>query len=93
MDDGEIEVRLRAGATWLFFFTVQTKSGAQSASCTVSGKGYFPGLNRPERECDWYFLCSSDVKNAWNYAFINPYVLIFWCLIKQMANFTSFHCC
>jgi hypothetical protein len=43
------------------------------------------GVKRPWRETDSPPFCA-EVKNAWNYASIPPYVFMVWHLIKQWMH-------
>jgi len=44
---------------------------------------------RPGREIAHLPPSRADVKNAWNYTSIPPYILMAWCLIKQRIHL---HC-
>jgi hypothetical protein len=45
------------------------------------------GVKRPGCEGDYSLPSSSEVKNAWSYTSILPYVFITWWLIKQKITF------
>jgi hypothetical protein len=65
------------------FHRVHTCSGAHPASYVMGTAGSFSGVKQPWRE-DYHSPPSSfQVKNAWSYHFIPPYVFMAWCLVKQ----------
>jgi hypothetical protein len=41
------------------------------------------GIKQPACEADHSPLSCAEVKTAWTYTFILPYLLVTWCLIKQ----------
>jgi hypothetical protein len=48
-------------------------------------RGLLPGeVNRPGCEADRSLPSSAEVKNAWGYTSIPPYVFMLWCVVKQL---------
>jgi hypothetical protein len=52
-------------------------------------ENYFLVVKRQDNEDDQTPPCSAEVKNAWSYTPIPPYVSIAQCLIKHKGIFTS----
>jgi hypothetical protein len=51
-------------------------------TCPMGTGGTLPLIKRPEREVGHSPASSAEVKNAWRYTSIPPYVFTAWCLIK-----------
>jgi len=75
-----------AGKGNSFRHRVQTVSGAHPASYPMGAGGSFPGVKRPGSEDDHLSPTSGELKNAWSYTSILPYVFIEWFLIKYRSN-------
>jgi hypothetical protein len=45
-----------------------------------------PGVKRPGREADHSPSPIAEVKNAWSYTSIPPYVFLVWCLVKYRLS-------
>jgi hypothetical protein len=50
--------------------------------------GLFSGIKRPKHEADNSHPSTVEVKNAWSYNSIPPYVFMKWSIIKQRDKFT-----
>jgi hypothetical protein len=58
-------IRFPAGVRhFSLLYSIQTDSGAHSASCPVGNGGSFPGVKRPGREADHSPPSSAEVKNG-----------------------------
>jgi hypothetical protein len=50
---------------------------------SIGYRGFFPGVKGPGRGANHSPLSSAEVKNAWRYTPIHPYVFLAWCLFKH----------
>jgi hypothetical protein len=65
------------------FHCVGTSSGAHLASyITGIGASLSMVIKQPGHEADHSSPSSAEVKNAWNYTSIPPYILMAWCVVK-----------
>jgi hypothetical protein len=66
---------------------VQSGSGAHPG-CWPMGSGVLSsGVRRQGREVNPFLPSSAEVKNAWSYTSIPPYVFMAWCILKHRDNF------
>jgi hypothetical protein len=68
---------------------VKTGSGGQLAPYPMGKWAVCSGIKRPKREADNSPPSSAEVKNAWSYTSIPPYVFMAWCLVIHRDNFSS----
>jgi hypothetical protein len=80
-------VRFPDGAGYIsLLHCVQTGSGAHPASSSNRTESSFSKGKAAVHEADHSLLCSVEVKNAWSYTSIPPYIFIARCLVKQMIH-------
>jgi len=65
-----------------YFGAVQTGSGAHTPSYPVGTGGCFP-----EGEADDLPASSAEIKGAWSYSSVLPYVIMMWYLVKHRHFF------
>jgi hypothetical protein len=93
-----IETRLRVGLPGFYprqrpvFFLLTTASRQALGPTQPPVQGVpvvlSPGVKLPGRKSDNKSSSSIEVKNAWSYTSIIPYVIMAWCFVKHRDNVT-----
>jgi len=84
-------VRFRAGQPCFLFATAHRSALGLTPPPIQRVTGALSlGITRPGREADRSLLSSTEVKNAWSYTSIVPYVFMARCLVKHSDNFSLY---
>jgi hypothetical protein len=90
LDDRGSRVRFLVG---IFLFTTASRTALGPTQPPIQWvlDALSLGVKRPWREAGHSPPSSAEVKNAWSYTSIPPYVFMAWCLVKYRESF-SFTC-
>jgi len=92
--NGQFRIRARnhnkANMSWLSSATPFLATWSHPVSYSMGKKeALFPEVNQPKREVDYLPPSSDEIKYAWSYTYIPPYVLMAQSLIRNWDNFAS----
>jgi len=65
---------LQGGISFLYATASRSALGPTQTPIHWVPEALSPEVKRPERKADHSSACSTEVKNAWNYNYIRPYV-------------------
>jgi hypothetical protein len=79
----------------IFLFTIASRTALGPTQPPIKwvSRALSLGVKRLEREADHSPPSSAEVKHAWSYTSIPPYVFMVWCLVKHRDNFTFYLYC